>query len=84
MKTILSDCVSPDRVFIRDAQSYCAVLLDNNNRKAICRLSFTFTMKRLIVIGKDDEVRGRSYTIESVNDISDYADELKAAVTSYL
>lgn len=29
-----------DRITIRDAKSYCAVLLDDNNRKPICRLYF--------------------------------------------
>ena len=84
IKAIVSECVLPERVFIRDAQSYCAILLDDNNRKTICRLNFTLTVKRLTVIGKDDEVRGSAYTINSVNDISSYAGELRAAVNSYL
>ena len=84
VKIIVSDCVSPERVFIRDGQSYCAVLLDDNNRKTICRLNFTSTGRRLVIIGKDDDVRGRSYSIESVNDIAEYSVDLKAAVSSYL
>lgn len=41
IKSILAEVVSPQRVVLRDAQSYCAILLDDNNRKPICRLHFT-------------------------------------------
>ena len=37
---ILSPDVAPDRIVIRDAKSMCAILLDNTNRKPICRLYF--------------------------------------------
>jgi len=32
--------VDPKRIVIRDAKSYCAILLDDNNRKSIARLHF--------------------------------------------
>lgn len=38
VQAILSEVVSPERVIMRDAKSYCAILLDDNNRKPICRL----------------------------------------------
>jgi hypothetical protein len=38
IKAILRESVDPARVTYRDAQTYCAILLDDNNRKAICRL----------------------------------------------
>ena len=33
VKTIVSEVVDPERVFMRDSQSYCAILLDDNNRR---------------------------------------------------
>jgi len=40
VRAIVAEAVSLDRVFIRDTMSYCGVLLDDNNRKPICRLHF--------------------------------------------
>jgi predicted type IV restriction endonuclease len=34
------DIIDPDRLFYRDAQPYFAILLDDNNRKTVCRLYF--------------------------------------------
>lgn len=83
VRAILRDDVSPKRIFIRDAQSYCAVLLDDNNRKPICRLRFNNTQKLrlgLFNADKDEEVMN----IESVDDVFQYAAQLKAAVALYL
>jgi hypothetical protein len=40
VRAIVSEIVDPRRVTMRDQQSYCGVLLDNNNRRTICRLWF--------------------------------------------
>ncbi|MDZ7855380.1 type I restriction endonuclease [Sphaerotilus sp.] len=40
VRSIVRDLVATKRVSMRDAQSYCAILLDDNNRKPICRLRF--------------------------------------------
>jgi len=40
VQAIASRLVDPKRIVIRDAKSYCAILLDDNNRKAIVRLHF--------------------------------------------
>jgi predicted type IV restriction endonuclease len=40
IQAIASKLIDPKRVIIRDAKSYCAVLLDDNNRKSIARLHF--------------------------------------------
>jgi predicted type IV restriction endonuclease len=50
VRAILRDTVSPKRVYMRDVQSYCAILLDDNNRKPICRLRFNNTEKLIIGI----------------------------------
>lgn len=38
IRTVLRDVISPARIVMRDQKSYCSILLDNNNRKTICRL----------------------------------------------
>jgi predicted type IV restriction endonuclease len=40
VQAIASKLVDPKRIIIRDAKSYCAILLDDNNRKTIGRLHF--------------------------------------------
>ncbi len=82
IKAILRDVVSPKRVFIRDAQSYCAVLLDDNNRKPICRLRFNNPQKLrlgLFDANKDEEI----VNIDSVDDVFKHAEQLKSCVEAY-
>lgn len=67
VKAIGSRLVAPSRICIRDAKSYCAVLLDDNNRKTIARLHFNSeTTRYLGILSGKDETR---IQIESVNDI---------------
>jgi hypothetical protein len=42
--------VAPTRITYRDAQSYFAVLLDDNNRKTICRLYLNSSKKYLVTL----------------------------------
>ncbi len=82
IRAILRGLVNPKRIVMRDAQSYCAILLDDNNRKPICRLRFNNAQKlRLGVFNemKDEE----QVSLESVDDIFKYADQLKATLSSY-
>ena len=48
IKTILRQKISVTRVSYRDAQSYCAILLDDNNRKTIVRLHFNSPTARYL------------------------------------
>jgi hypothetical protein len=40
IQAIASRVTKPNRIIMRDAKSYCAILLDDNNRKTIARLHF--------------------------------------------
>jgi len=40
VRAISSRLVDPKRIIMRDAKSYCAILLDDNNRRTIARLHF--------------------------------------------
>ena len=40
VRAILSEIIDPERVAIRDRQSYCAIMLDDNQNYTICRLYF--------------------------------------------
>jgi len=59
-KAIASEIVSPDRIVMRDAKSYCAILFDDNNRKPIVRLFFNNLEKLSVVFfdGSQEEKVG--------------------------
>jgi hypothetical protein len=81
VKSILRDVIDLDRVTMRDTKSYCNVLLDDNNRKPICRLRFNRTQKHLGVFDEDrQEIR---VAITEVSDIYEYADRIVATVKRY-
>jgi hypothetical protein len=81
VRAVLREVVDPRRVVMRDAQSYCAVLFDDNNRKPICRLRFNNTSRLQLGIfsGKEEE----KVALSDLMDIYKYAEQLKATVTSY-
>jgi hypothetical protein len=83
VRAILSELVSPRRIVMRDAQSYCAILLDDNNRKPVCRLRFNNTQKLAVGLfnGKKEEER---FALEHIDDLYKHAEQLKAAVLSHL
>jgi len=82
VKAIVRDTVDADRVFMRDTKTYCGILLDDNNRKPICRLRFnSANKKRIGIIENKQETR---YPITGVNDIFDYSEQIKATVAEYL
>lgn len=83
IRAMLRDVVSPRRIFMRDAQSYCAILLDDNNRKPVCRLRFNNT-QRLRVGLFNDKREEEQVPIASVDDIFNLADRLRATVGLYL
>ncbi|MEM9951716.1 MAG: type I restriction endonuclease [Chloroflexota bacterium] len=81
VKAILRKDVDASRVTLRDVRSYCGVLLDDNNRKPICRLHFNRSQKYLGLF--DDDKNEDRVAIDGVDDIYDYADRLKAIVKVY-
>jgi predicted type IV restriction endonuclease len=82
VRAIVREIVDVKRVVLRDAQSYCSVILDDNNRKPICRLHFNGSTK---YVGLFDEQRNEErMTIESLDDMYKFADKMKATVNGYI
>ena len=82
VRAIVCSEVSATRVIGRDSKTYFAVILDNNNRKPIARLWFNRKQKYLSVFG-EEKVETR-LPIESLEDIYQYATQLRATVNGYL
>jgi len=81
VKSILRETIDPRRIVHRDAQSYFAILLDDNNRKTICRLYLGANKKTFVVL--DDNKKEVRYEIGSVDDIYEHAVLLKEAVAKF-
>lgn len=82
VRAILCSTVDIERITLRDAQTYCAVLFDNNNRKPICRMHFNGGKKYIETF--DENKVGTKHLLTSLNDIYKLSDEIIATVKSYL
>lgn len=56
IRAICASKIAPERIVMRDAKSYCAVLLDDNNRRSIARMYFNSPTSRYlaIMVGKEE------------------------------
>lgn len=82
VKSILHNIVDLDRVIYRDTISYFGILLDDNNRKPICRLHFNRSNKYLEVFDKNK--KGTKYLVESPESLFEHADKIIESAKNYL
>lgn len=80
VKAIVRDTIRPSRICMRDARSYCAVLVDNNNRKPLTRLHFNRALK---YIGLFDGEKEERVAIETLDHIYDFTDRLRETAAKY-
>lgn len=82
VKAILREMLPSTRIAFRDTHSYFGVLLDDNNRKPICRLHFNSANKYLELFhnGKDS---GEKKLLESLDAIYTYKTELLDTLKQY-
>ena len=81
VKSIVREVVAPERIVHRDTVSYMTVVLDNSRVKQICRLYFNSSTKYLGLVNEDGQ-RER-FEIENIDDIYNYAEQLKAITQRY-
>jgi len=82
IKAILRESIPANRIFFRDTQSYFGILLDDNNRKPLCRLHFNSSNKyvELFHNGKDN---GEKQPLQSLDDIYKFKQELLSTIKNY-
>lgn len=80
VKAILRESIDPTRITMRDTKSYCGILLDDNNRKPLCRLHFNHSQKYLGIITNKKEER---IAIDCVDDIFKYSEQIKSTAVEY-
>ena len=81
VKAIACGETKPHRITHRDAKSYFAVLLDDNNRKPIARLHFNGRQKYLGLL--DEQKVETRYPIDELDEIYEHADAIRQAVSRY-
>jgi hypothetical protein len=80
--SIVRQVIDSKRVAYRDTQSYFGILVDDNNRKPICRLHFNRSQK---YIGTFDFAKKETrHPIENLDDIFQFAGFLQEAVKNYI
>lgn len=82
VRAIAAEVAPINRIAARDAQSYFAILFDNNNRKPIVRLHFNGKTKFITVF--DGEKNPQRIDISRVEDIFSAREPIRAAVQSYV
>ncbi|MBG6060654.1 hypothetical protein IWX83_000419 [Flavobacterium sp. CG_9.1] len=82
IKAILREILPASRIAFRDTQSYFGILLDDNNRKPICRLHFNSSNKyiELFSNGKDN---GEKKLLNTLEEIYIYKTELLNTLKNY-
>jgi hypothetical protein len=80
VKSILRKYVSANRIVFRDAQSYFAILLDDNNRKTICRLYFG---KRKQIGIFDEQKNETKHELNNIDEIFNHEEKLVNVVGFY-
>lgn len=82
VKAITRAVLEAPRITHRDTKSYCGILVDDNNRKPLCRLHFNRTQKYIGLF--DLEKNETRHPISTVDDIYSFADILKATAALYI
>jgi hypothetical protein len=80
VKAILRKYVDFHRIAMRDSKTYCGILLDDNNRKPICRLWFNRSQKYVGIFSNKVEEK---IAIDKVDELYNLSDRLIATLQEY-
>ena len=81
VRSILRRNIDVKRIVHRDTQTYFGILMDDNNRKPICRLYFNSGKKKIELF--DENKKSIKYDIETLDDIYTHSDHLLKTLTYY-
>lgn len=81
-KAILREKVSSNRIAYRDTLSYFGVLLDDNNRKLLCRFHFN-TANKYIETFHNGKEAGEKILLNNLDEIYNFRDQLIRTLENY-
>ena len=82
IQAIAARHVDPKRLYLRDAKSYCAILLDDNNRKPVARLHFDSLTRKYV--GTFEGKVETKHLIAEITDIYKLTDLISGQVQALL
>ncbi|MDQ1159940.1 hypothetical protein QE422_000308 [Chryseobacterium sp. SORGH_AS 447] len=82
VKAILREKIPSTRIAYRDTLSYFGILLDDNNRKPLCRLHFNTNNKYLETFHNGKEA-GEKILLGTLDEIYNYRDKLLMTLENY-
>ncbi|UCH97387.1 MAG: type I restriction enzyme HsdR N-terminal domain-containing protein [Candidatus Aminicenantes bacterium] len=82
IKAMLRGKVDVNRLSYRDTINYFSILLDDHNRKPVCRLWFNSPKKRYIEVF-DENRNGTKHEIDSIDGIFNFKDQFIKTIESY-
>lgn len=81
VRAIGAKIVPVERITMRDAKSYCAIFMDNTNRRPICRLYFNSKTKYLGIF--DANKKETKVKAESPSDLYRHVEAIENAINAY-
>lgn len=82
VKSIIRTVLSPERIGHRDTKSYFGILIDDNNRKPICRLHLNRSQMYIGLF--DDNKKETRHPLSCIDDIFSFSEQLLNAARLYL
>ncbi|MCE6960253.1 type I restriction enzyme HsdR N-terminal domain-containing protein [Cereibacter sphaeroides] len=83
VRAIAAKIAPIERITMRDAKSYCAILMDDNNRRPVCRLYFNSPTTKNIGLFSADKVETK-IRVDKPSDLYKHTGAIEAAIQSYL
>lgn len=83
VRAIGAKVVPVDRITMRDAKSYCAILVDDNNRRPICRLYFNSPKTKHVGLFNSDKTEMKM-KVDGPSDLYQHADAIQAAILAHV
>ncbi|MFV0313463.1 MAG: type I restriction endonuclease [Dysgonomonas sp.] len=83
VKSILRTSIASDRITYRDAQTYFAIFIDDNNRKPVCRLYLNSPTNWQLCLFDENKKEIR-HKIKSLDEIYNYSTQLIESTSRYI
>jgi hypothetical protein len=81
IRAIVRDIIKPARVTMRDQKSYCAILIDDNNRRPLARLWFNRSVKYLGLFNEAKEEE--KVRVDTLDEMYDHAERIRLTARFY-
>lgn len=81
VRAIVREVIEVERIHLRDAKSYCGILIDDNNRRPLCRLHFNGIVKYVGVF--DESKNEERIKITKLEDIFALSETLRQTALRY-